>query len=98
MYVTRHPQLAEDIRNVALHYAEISERVLSSFWRELEVILASIERNPRSHHFDTSGLRRANLKRFPYHILYEVDDHSIYLLVLRHDRRHPEFGLDRISN
>lgn len=67
MRVIRHPKLADDIRGIALHYAEISERVLSSFWRELDLILASIERNPRSHHFDISGLRRANFKKFPYH-------------------------------
>lgn len=95
MQVIRHPKLAEDIRTVAEHYAEISERVLRSFWNELDEVLASIERNPRSHHFDPSGLRRANFKRFPYHLLYEVDEQMIYLVVLRHDRRHPTFGISR---
>lgn len=95
MQVIRHPELAADIREVVSHYAEVSERVLSSFWAELDLILASIERNPRSHHFDACGLRRANLRRFPYHLLYEVDDDIIFLAVLRHDRRHPSFGLNR---
>jgi plasmid stabilization system protein ParE len=95
MQVIRHPELAADIRDVAIHYAEISERVLESFWAELDLILASIERNPRRHHFDSCGLRRANLQRFPYHLLYEVDDDIIFLAVLRHDRRHPSFGLNR---
>lgn len=97
MQIVRHPKLADDVRNVARHYAEISDRVLSSFWCELDLILASIKRNPRSHHFDACGLRRANFKRFPYHLLYEVDDQTIYLVVLRHDRRHPDFGLNRLK-
>lgn len=59
------------------------------------MILEAIERNPRSNHFDGCGLRRANFKRFPYHLLYDVDDSGIYLVVLRHDRREPSFGLDR---
>jgi hypothetical protein len=42
-----------------MHYAVISERVLSSFWLELESDISSIERNPRSHHYDPCGLRRA---------------------------------------
>lgn len=95
MQIVRHPQLAGDVRDAATHYAEISGRVLSAFWNELDSVLASIERNPRSHHFDSCGLRRANLRRFPYHVLYEVEDATIYLLVLRHDRRHPDHGLDR---
>ena len=78
-----------------MHYAEVSERVLSSFWTELDLVLASIERNPRSHHFDVSGLRRAHLQRFPYHLLYEVYEDFIFLTVLRHDRRHPSFGMER---
>ncbi len=97
MQTVRHPKLADDIRDAASHYAEISERVLSAFWRELDSVFASVERNPRSHHFDSCGLRRANFRRFPYHLLCEVDDAAIYLLVLRHDKRHPDHGIDRLT-
>jgi plasmid stabilization system protein ParE len=95
MQVIRHPELAGDVREVAVYYAEISERVLSAFWHELDAVLASIERNPRSHHYDTCGLRRANFRKFPYHLLYEVDDEVIFMVVLRHDRRQPDYGIDR---
>ncbi|MEZ7957596.1 MAG: plasmid stabilization system protein ParE [Rubritalea sp.] len=95
MRVIRHPELASDIRDVAFHYAEISERIHSAFWLELDQVLAKIERNPRSHHFDSCGFRRAGLRRFPYHLLYAVEDDDIYLVVLRHDRRHPDYGVDR---
>jgi plasmid stabilization system protein ParE len=95
MRIIRHPKLADDIRNAAIHYAEISERVLSSFWLELESVITSIERNPRSHHYDPCGLRRANMKRFPYHLLYDIDDDVVFMMVFRHDRRHPAFGTAR---
>lgn len=95
MRVIRHPELAKDIRDVACHYAEISERVLSSFWSELDQVLRSIERNPRCHHYDSCGMRRANFRKFPYHLLFDVEDDTVYLVVLRHDRRRPYFGLDR---
>jgi hypothetical protein len=95
MQVIRHPKLAADIRGVAMRYAEVSEKVLSSFWAELDLILASIEQNPRLQHFDSCGLRRANFQKFPYHLLFEVSDDTIFLVVLRHDRRHPNFGLNR---
>jgi plasmid stabilization system protein ParE len=95
MQIIRHPKLAEDIRDVAMHYAELSERVLSAFWIELDALLISITKNPRSHHFDSCGLRRANFHKFPYHLLYEVEDEVVFLLTLRHDKRHPNHGIDR---
>lgn len=95
MRIIRHPKLAADVRDIAKHYADVSDRVLASFWGEMDLILASIERNPRSHHFDPCGLRRANFEKFPYHLLYEIDNETIFLVVLRHDRRHPSFGINR---
>ena len=79
----------------AMHYAEISERVLSSFWRELESVISSIERIRRSHHYDPCGLRRANMKRFPYHLLYDIYDDIVFMVVFRHDSRLPTFGTTR---
>lgn len=97
MRIIRHPKLAEDIREVAAHYAGISERVLSAFWSELDGVLASVGRNPRSNHFDSCGLRRANFRKFPYHLLHDVDDDAILLVVLRHDRRRSDHGIDRLT-
>jgi plasmid stabilization system protein ParE len=95
MKILRHPGLAADINETARHYAGISEQVLSGFWTELDSVLNSISRNPRSHHFDACGLRRASFRRYPYHLLYAVEEDLIFLVVLRHDRRHPDYGMER---
>jgi plasmid stabilization system protein ParE len=95
MNVIRHPERADDIRTIAIHYAEVSERVQVSFWKELDRVLFSIKRNPRMHHFDSCGLRRANFRKFPYHLLYQVDDDTIFMIALRHDRRDPDHALGR---
>lgn len=95
MRIIRHPKLAEDIRAAAKHYGEISDRIRSSFWKELDSALASVQRNPRSHHYDSCGLRRINFQKFPYHLLFEVENDEIYLVVLRHDKRIPSYGIDR---
>lgn len=58
MEIKRHPKLAEDIRNAAMHYSEISARELAAFWKEMVCALLSIAKNPRMHHFDSCGLRR----------------------------------------
>ena len=90
-----HPKAAEDARWVARQYAEISESLSSRFWEELDAAIGNIGEFPERHHFDPSGFRRANLAKFPYHILFEQGLESIRVMVIRHNRRHPSFGLGR---
>lgn len=41
-------------------------------------------------------MRRVNLPKFPYHFLFQiVDDKTLRILIVKHNRRHPDFGLDR---
>jgi hypothetical protein len=65
MRIIRHPKLADDIRDATVHYAEISERVLSAFWRDLDWVLASVARNPRSFHFDALWPAPSQLPEVP---------------------------------
>ena len=97
MRIVRHPDLASDVKEVAEHYADVSEKILNAFWTELDSILDSTKRNPRKHHYDSCGLRRTNFKKYPYHLLYDVADDHVLLVVLRHDLRHPSYGLERIK-
>ena len=71
-----HPQAAKDARGIAAGYSEVSEELMSRFWLELDVVIESIALFPERHHFDPSGFRRANLRKFPYHVLFEqlLDD------------------------
>jgi hypothetical protein len=41
------------------------------------------------------GFRRANLKRFSNHFLYDIHPAFIRVMIVRHHKRHPDFGLDR---
>jgi len=41
------------------------------FWNELDSATDGIASFPERHHYDPSGLRRSNLVKFPYHVLFE---------------------------
>ena len=90
-----HPEAVRDIREIASGYAKVSVRVHDQFWNALDDALGSIEASPERHHFDPSGYRRANLFRFPYHVLYQHTAQATLVLVVRHHRRDPAFGLER---
>ncbi len=84
-----------DINQAMGYYYGISEALGDGFWDELQQFLAAIEANPEGFHFDTSGLRRCNLNRFPYNILFEILADRIRVQVVRHHSRRPSFGLRR---
>ena len=90
-----HPEAKDDIKTIAEKYADVSPHVHERFWAELDSAVQRIGEFPTRHHFDASGYRRSNLKKFPYHVLFEASDTEIRILVVRHNRRKPSFGLDR---
>lgn len=65
------------------------------FWEELSECLIEIRREPRHFHFDVSGLRRCNLKKFPYHVLFMESSVRVRVQVVRHDLRRPSYGIKR---
>ncbi|MCW1886831.1 type II toxin-antitoxin system RelE/ParE family toxin [Luteolibacter flavescens] len=95
MELSIHPLAAKDARKIADTYSSISGELVTRFWHELDATLDMIESAPTQFHFDDSGLRRANLRKFPYHILFDEHLDVTRILVIRHDRRHPSYGLRR---
>ncbi len=51
----------------------------------------------RPYSFPKAGeLRRVNLHKFPHHFLFQIlDDKTVRILIVKHNRRHPALGLDR---
>ena len=95
MKLTYHPNVRRDLDEATQYYSQAGEKLANDFWSEITVALEEIRRFPTRHHFDASGLRRKNLKRFPYHILFEILADRIRVIVVRHDRRNPKFGVGR---
>jgi len=90
-----HPSAAKDARNIAAMYAEVSDALRDKFWKEIDDAIDYIEQYPERHHYDPSGRRRSNLKRFPYHILFEERLECNRVMVIRHHHQNPRYGLRR---
>lgn len=91
-----HRRTQKDIRSALAYYdAEGGKKLGDRFFAEVEAAARRIIQNPKGFHFAAEGLRRASLRSFPYHFLYEEDGQRVHFLVLRHDKRHPNFGLRR---
>ena len=90
-----HPEAAQDARKIAAKYAEVSGNLVARFWSELDSAIDGIFSFPERCHYDPSGLRRANLVKFPYHILFEQHLDCIRIIVIRHHHQNPAYGLGR---
>jgi len=95
MIVTYHPAVQRDVSAVLRHYDRISPRLGDAFWAELLAHTEAARISPERHHRVERGLRRVNLKRFPFHFLYCIRPGGIRIIVVRHHRRQPAYGLQR---
>ena len=91
-----HPRFQNDLNDALAYYENhAGSQLADRFFAEAEIQIHSILKNPTIHHFDTSLLRRANLVKFPYHILFFETPDLIAFQVIKHNHRHPNFGLRR---
>lgn len=93
--ISYHPAVQRDVSAILEYYDNASSRLGDEFWKELEYFLSLAEKSPYRFHYGLGDMRRANLKRFPYHILFRVIPDGIRVVVVRHHRRHPAYGAKR---
>ena len=95
MEVTYHPLVERDVLGILRYYHDISPRLAAEFQGELSAKVDNAAQNPLRFPPTAQGFRRANLKKFPYHFLYEPHPGSIRVMIVRHNKRHPRFGTGR---
>lgn len=93
--VIYHPSVPAEVRDIIEYYEGISAPLADEFWEELTSAIQYAQKYPERHHWDASGRRRSNLKRFPYHFLFRIFDSHIRITVVRHHNRDPHFGSKR---
>ncbi len=86
-----------DIESAMDYYVqEAGSQIAREFYDEFRRCRQIIAAYPRSYPVVREGIRRINFRRFPYHILYQIVDQGyVKILVVKHDHRDPDFGLDR---
>jgi plasmid stabilization system protein ParE len=96
MTLIYHPRVSHDVAQALRYYDEAGGPALGdAFFEELTQRVEQARAQPLRFHPVSGELRRANLERFPYHFLFRLRDDTIRVLVVRHNRRHPTFGLHR---
>ncbi|MSR57048.1 MAG: type II toxin-antitoxin system RelE/ParE family toxin [Planctomycetaceae bacterium] len=77
-------------------YDERSRRVAIRFADEFEKGIESIRQHPESHALVKDGFRCCKLSRFPYGLVYTIENSGILIVAVMHLCRGPEYRKERL--
>jgi plasmid stabilization system protein ParE len=77
-------------------YEEIRPELAERFARAIESTVEAITENPLQFPVVHRGQRRAGVRRFPYGIFFEIQEHRIVVIACFHGRRNPERWQSRL--
>ncbi len=96
MEIEYHPAIERELREIIEHYNSVSPGLGNEFLNEFERQVLNIASNPLQWVEIQDGVRRALLRRFPYMMYFRVVRKELLrITVVKHQRRHPGFGLKR---
>ena len=90
-----HPRVRHDVRTILNWYDARSSLAGDRFYAELMNALDSVTNFPERHPFIGPRHRRYAFQQFPYHLVFDTIGNDIRVLVLRHHKRHPDYGFKR---
>lgn len=96
MNVDYHPLTVSDLNSAISFYNRQRPGLGEEFRTEIYAAIERIRSNPFQFPIVAHDIRRGFVHRFPYSVLFRpIADDSLRVLVIRHHRRRPGFGLTR---
>jgi len=74
-----HPEARAEFKEATLYYSEKSYSLGLAFYTEVEYAIERIVENPVLYRVIDEDVRRCLTKRFPYAILYSIEDHYFFV-------------------
>ena len=90
-----HEDADRELEDAADYYDHESLGLGSAFIDEVERAYGRIRRTPLAAEEVDPGIRRLVLARFPYNLIYEVDDESALILAIAHQCKRPYYWCSR---
>ena len=96
MTIEYHPAVAEELEEIRDYYESKSDGLGQEFVSEFERQVLKIAEMPSRWMIVRDDLRRALMRRFTYVIFFRhVGGEILRVTVVKHEKRHPAFGLSR---
>lgn len=97
MYLSFNKLVQSDVDKIIDHYELMSVQLVDRFFRDMEIRLLEIKNNPTRFPKDQNfpGYRKVRLRKFPYQIVYKIISTQVRILVIKHEKKRPNFGMQR---
>ena len=97
MTLVYHPAVQADFNEALDYYEAAGEHLADRFEAEFKSAIVAVKSGPRRFPFYLRSrlYRRVRLKNFPFVVIYREHAGSVRVTVLKHEKRHPRFGLSR---
>ena len=80
-----------EVRGAAKYYEEEVEGLGKAFLQELKRGIGEIKKYPLASRIIKANFRRHLLSRFPFGIIYEIQDETIFVAAVMHLKRKPGY-------
>ena len=87
-----------ELRDAVRYYNKERQGLGFELAHEVRASLGRIKEYPEIWIEIDSGIRKCIVKRFPYAVLYTVDDDLVIIIALMHMKRMPFYWKDRVDN
>lgn len=96
MRVEYHPAVETELREIHRYYEDRAPGLGAQFIDEFERQVLALAAAPERWMVVSADIRRCLMRRFPYIIYFRrVGAERIRITVVKHQRRHPDFGRER---
>lgn len=91
-----HPEAKAEFFAAIDYYEDHEPGLGSDFALEVHSTIENILSFPNAWPILGDGIRRCQIRRFPYGIIYSQDEIIIFILAVMHLHRHPGYWKDRL--
>ena len=95
MKPTFHKDAISELVEACAYYQSIDAALGKDFKAAIKEAVEDIHRQPLRYRVVFGDMRRCRLRRFPYSFYFRIVGKAIRVTILKHDRRHPKYGMDR---
>ena len=80
----------------ATHFYELEYKMLGQrFKEEVRQAAIRISRYPKAWTIERGEIRKCLLHKFPYKLLYSIENDHIFIIAVAHQHRKPSYWIDR---
>ncbi|MEM8860353.1 MAG: type II toxin-antitoxin system RelE/ParE family toxin [Chloroflexota bacterium] len=96
MKIEFHVLASDEIVEAAYWYETQLEGLSDTFLAEMQNAVDAIAQNPDAWGRVNRNIRRKAFHKFPYELIYEVNDSKILILAVAHQKMRPNYWADRL--